>query len=58
MQAVSSVQTSRYLNLDFAKTAVYKSILGTYMVNTYLLFVSLYVTVHSFIKIKADGAVM
>lgn len=58
MQALSCVQTWRYLNLYFAKTAVYESILGIYMVNMYLFFVSCFVAVHSFIGIKADGAVM
>lgn len=58
MEALSCVQTGRYLNLHFDETKLYESILGTYMVNTYLVFVSLYVAVHSFIGIKADGAEM
>lgn len=58
MQAFSCVQTWRYLNIHFAKTAAYESILGTYIVDMYLVFGSLYVAVHSFIGIKADGAVM
>lgn len=38
MQVLSCVQNCRYLNLHFAKTSVYETILGTYMVSIYLLF--------------------